>query len=395
MNRPIDPTRLVGVAANSVAPISSAHLPVLDGVRGLAVAIVIIHNAAWVVGDSPRFLTKLVSAIAATGWVGVQLFFVLSGFLITGILLDSKGRPRFFSSFYARRTLRIFPLYYGFLAVALLVAPWLSWSAPWIASVQRDQWPYWLYLSSWTDPFRPGIEGLGHLWSLSVEEQFYLAWPFLVWSLTRRGLVRLCTVMIVITPFLRLVLRSIEVPELTAYTFPIARWDALAIGALIAALMRDDAGRMMLSAWSGRVTALALGCLALQVGVVHGLNAEGFWGQVTGQSLVAILSASLIVFAVNGPASAPSVIQRLLSRRWLCTLGKYSYAMYVLHMPLHHLLMLPLGDWVRMDDTPWRLARLAVYLMLVLVGSFVAALISWRLIEKPFLDLKERVAPRP
>ena len=160
----------------------------LDGVRGLALLIVVVHNTAWISGTSNHFTFKLYTSAAAAGWAGVQLFFVLSGFLITGILLDTQHAPNYFRRFYVRRTLRIFPLYFLMLAVAVFVVAPLQRDSSWAQSVHSYQWTYWLYVSNWTEPFGYSVHGLSHLWSLAVEEQFYLIWPLVVWWLSSRRL---------------------------------------------------------------------------------------------------------------------------------------------------------------------------------------------------------------
>src|SRR5215204_2507864 len=110
----------------ALPPLTDAHarIPVLDGVRGLAVVLVLICHATML-NDVPTAAAKLYLALARLSWAGVDLFFVLSGFLITGILFDAKGRDHFFRNFYARRTVRIFPLYYAFLVITLLLLPYL------------------------------------------------------------------------------------------------------------------------------------------------------------------------------------------------------------------------------------------------------------------------------
>lgn len=383
----------MSASAGTVHP-SDARLPPLDGVRGLAVLIVIIHNSAWIAGESRLFLLKLAGAIAATGWIGVQIFFVLSGFLITGILLDTKGAPAFFQSFYLRRILRIFPLYYVVITVVIVIAPHLAWSPAWADAIRHShRWAYWFYLQNWVTT-SPGIEALSHTWSLAVEEQFYLLWPLVVWSADRRGLTVVCVVTILVTPFIRLALRLSGMDQSVAYVFTIARWDALAAGALVAILVRREGGREWLARWQGRIAAAAGILLAALVMAERGFHSFELWVQVIGQTLIAVLSACLIGYAVEEGPGAPQRLQATLSVPWLRTFGKYSYAMYLLHQPIQQLLTPLLGDAVRGADTPWRLLRLALYVLLVLVLTFIGSLITWRLVEKPFLDLKDRVAPR-
>ena len=377
-----------------VARPSAAHLPTLDGVRGVAVLVVIVHNSAWIAGESEQVILKVIGAFTAAGWIGVQLFFALSGFLIGGILLDAKGKKGYFRSFYLRRTLRIFPLYYSFIALAFFVGPLVAWSPDWVESVRRNQWSYWLYLSNWVQPFKRSIFGMTHLWSLAVEEQFYMVWPLVVRVLSSRGLIAACAFLILGTPFIRFGIRTAELPQSAAYLFTIARWDALAAGALVAALMRSDSGRMLLERWTAHVTLAAGVFFALLVVKQRGFHSDDLPVQVIGQSLVALLSACLIVFAVSEGPRVLSRVQSVLSFGGLRTLGKYSYAMYVFHFPIHHSIEPAFIGFVTADDSPLRALRLGAYLLLVIGLSFVAAQISWRLVEKPFLDLKDRIAPR-
>ncbi|MEZ4414022.1 MAG: acyltransferase [Gemmatimonadales bacterium] len=375
---------------------SFLRIPPLDGVRGVAILIVLVHNAAWVAESGEHLLFKLVVAVASTGWIGVQLFFVLSGFLITGILLDSKGKRNYFRSFYIRRALRILPVYYFLVGLMVLLAATVSWSPEWSRAVLAHQWPYWFYLANWVQPFNLGIPGLSHLWSLAVEEQFYLLWPLLIWLVPRHRLRAVCVGLLVASPFIRLALRLFGLPEGTAYMFTVARWDALAAGALVAVLVRDPAGRAWLERWRASIGFTASAGVLLLTGWLHGFHSDEVSVQVVGQTLVVLVSGSLIAAAVADDSRAP--IRRLqahLSRPWLRMLGKYSYAMYLFHFPISQLLTALFGEQVRGADTLWRLPRLAAYVVVVFGLTLLAAMASWRLIERPFLDLKDRIAPRP
>ncbi len=192
------------------------HLPALDGLRGIAVMMVMVHHL---------FLTKVypvperVEMLVHSGWMGVDLFFVLSGFLITGILLDAKHGPHRFINFYMRRVLRIFPLYYGVLAFFLIFLPLLSVMLGGGPSFLRSmvaeldpirvhQWRLWLYLQN----FGGSWKLFNHFWSLAVEEHFYLFWPAVIFFTSERGALRACCVAVVVAICCRLLWLKYDIP---------------------------------------------------------------------------------------------------------------------------------------------------------------------------------------
>lgn len=156
-------------------PETREHIPRLDGVRGIAILLVLLHHFT----DDREKLTGIARRlflVTDAGWVGVDLFFVLSGYLITRILLSTKESPRYFTTFYGRRALRIFPLYYAVLVAVLLILPRLVPPTPELDAILGRQVFLWTYLSNWVrDTFNSDYAALKHFWSLSVEEQFYLA----------------------------------------------------------------------------------------------------------------------------------------------------------------------------------------------------------------------------
>jgi len=162
------------------------QVPELDGLRGVAILMVLLFHF----GGPP---INLCTWLLSYGWAGVDLFFVLSGFLITTILLNTKDSPQYFSSFYGRRVLRIFPLYFMALALYFHVEmPWLVSHKQATAVSVGDQLWCWFYLLNWHD-VTAGINGnLSHLWSLSIEEQFYLVWPLAIWRCSRKQVPVLC-----------------------------------------------------------------------------------------------------------------------------------------------------------------------------------------------------------
>jgi peptidoglycan/LPS O-acetylase OafA/YrhL len=392
LGSPVPPNAGVGITgAPSPRP---GHVAALDGVRGVAILLVVVHTFAGVARDGGGFGVELIRALALPGWSGVQLFFVLSGFLITGVLLDGLGSPSFFRTFYVRRVLRIFPLYYSVLVVALLVVPHLGRFPTWSAAALAHPWWYWTYTSNWANPFGIGIVGLSHFWSLAVEEQFYLLWPVIVFVMARRRLVIVCAAVIAATPLVRLALIVGGFPPLAAYEFTIARWDALAAGALLTMLLRDASGRRWLSLWMPIVARVSLAALIAVLLLAHGFGPSMPPVAVVGQSVVAALSAWMIYLVAAPGTALADRAQRAMSADWLRSLGKYSYAIYVFHLPIHVAGDAILGDAINSGSPGVRAVRLVSYLAGAFGLSVVAAIISWRVLEKPCLDLKERLAPR-
>ena len=314
--------------------------------------------------------------------------------LITGILLDARGQAGFFRTFYLRRTLRIFPLYYAYVIGVVFVAAPLAWSPSWAADVRAGHWPYWFYIANWTQTNDAGVHGMTHLWSLAVEEQFYLVWPLLVYALSRRGLMALAVVMVVTGPLVRSVMFASGLPSDATYLFTMARWDALAAGALLAASLRNDRSRALVQALRGKLTALLALALVALIVKQHGFHSEEAPVAIIGQSLIVGLSFCLLSYAVDSGTRTSHHLQRLLAWRRLRTVGKYSYAMYILLFPIHHALKVPLGPWVTATDDSLRIVRVVMYLVLILVLSFSVALLSWHIIEKPFLTLRDKWVPR-
>jgi peptidoglycan/LPS O-acetylase OafA/YrhL len=376
---------------------ASGRVPAFDGMRGLAIVIVAIHNVATPVQETaPNLVLKGIFYAHAAGWIGVQLFFVLSGFLITGILLDTKGAPNFYRSFYVRRGLRIFPLYYAVLFAWLVVAPLLVRLPQWMLDEQRANgvW-YWTYLTNWVDPFGKHIAGFAHFWSLAVEEQFYLFWPFLVVALSMRALARACVAMFVLAFFVRLGVHLLGITPLAAYEFTIARMDALALGALAAVIVREPiffsrVAPMLPKAKVWLPIACAITALASK-----GFGRDRFVTQTIGYALLSLWGMQLVLTTVIDRAKKrESVATRVFSRKWLQNIGKYSYAIYVLHLPL----ALPFAKYVKpyVDDGPtWRrIAALAGYEIAAFAAAYVVAWITWHLFEKRLLDLKDVIAPK-
>ena len=362
--------------AQGIRQPSRLHFPALDGLRGVAILFVILYHFHFLLGKSTP-LTYAIYRALNFGWCGVDLFFVLSGFLITGILLDAKGKPDFFRSFYIRRVLRIFPLYYCYLAFVLVV---FYAASPWLRPV--GEWAGWYiaYLSNWKPDHGENDQYLRQLWSLAVEEQFYLVWPFLIAFTSKRYLPLICGALIIGAPILRFVLIGQGASAETAYRLTVTRMDALAMGALLAWCLRSKYWPLL-----ERNVMWVLGVALLATAVFCFLDKGVEWAglMVTwGDSAVLLLFAS---FVTAGVAKLPLAIP--FTAAWIRSVGKYSYAMYLFQEIVARRIILQFNNYSVVTKLFVIVAAtLAVYL---------AAVLSWRLFESPILRLKDRWAPRP
>jgi len=330
------------------------QIPDLDGVRGIAILLVLLLHFSKLVNWYP-----LVKS-AAVGWVGVNLFFVLSGFLITGILLDAKGSKRYFRNFYARRVLRIFPLYFGFLALVLMLSPWFV-SAPSVNALRRETPWYLSYLFNWRAA--SAQVPLGHLWSLAVEEQFYLVWPFLVYVMSSRALKITCFGLIFGSCVFRVIAVAYGFPRFAYFATP-ACMEELAYGALGAVMVRESGSLW----WRNR--ALGVGAIGF---VAVFAAARGFEPNKPLVITAGVASLSLSFFAIVLLAYAGNWSWlRAMPLRWL---GKYSYGLYILHFPI----VLYCERW-------GGLAAASAGIL----ASCGLAWISYTLYEQRFLKLKDR-----
>ena len=384
------------------------HDPALDGVRGLAILIVMLHHHTVMRGLNLFDFTA--STIFHLG--GVGLFFVLSGYLITGILMDSKGGDGYFRSFYARRMLRIFPLYYAVVIFALVVLPRFAHAKmDHFGRIAGDEWSYWVFLQNFTiaasGRFRHAI--LDVTWTLAIEEQFYLVWPLVVWLFSRRTLLWIAGSLVVAALAVRLVLvLGFDVNPIAIFVLTPTRMDTLAAGAWLALWARGERGEAALdrvvpwAKWVG-LPAFALAAVIVTAEELRIHLVDPQYRKVVadtiGFSFWALGFASIMLLATR---SRPDSRWRAFwSSRFMTTFGKYSYGLYLFHIPLRALvrdrIFGPEGTparWhfplVQGSELPAQILFTVVTIPLVLAAAWV----SYHLWEKPFLRLK-RFFPTP
>lgn len=366
----------------------SAHFPGLDGLRGIAIVAVIAHNLQ-LLQNPENSVGRAVEMALDRGWIGVQLFFVLSGFLITGILLDTRSAPNYFKSFFVRRALRIFPLYYISLALLFLLLPALGAIDPALQAKPAQQLPFWFYVSNWTQPF--GFNGgfVTHFWSLAVEEQFYLIWPFLLRSRSPVAVLRLCIGIAAAALVIRLVLLHSNVNPQAIYMFSVCRMDALALGGAMAAALRIDRMAAWLAPRSVALLWMAIGFASVGAAVTHGYPRLSPLDESVGYTILSVSMMLLVGASATADRATRGGVFTWLRAGSLRTLGKYSYAVYVLHRPVNDLLGVPyLAPWLPHAGT-WIVSTL-IYLLTAAVACLGLAMLSYRFIEEPFLRLKRR-----
>lgn len=373
------------------------HVQELDGVRGFAILMVMaLHFVCSQITQSRSWLESLAARLTGYGSWGVDLFFVLSGFLITGILWDSRGNPHYFRTFYARRTLRIFPLYYAtlLLVVVLLPAGLLQSYAPAALQVREQQGWLWTYLTNVYVAKEGGfaIPYVSHFWTLAVEEHFYLVWPFVIGLVSYRTALRVSVVTSVVALALRVGLHQWAPNPFYAHVLTPCRLDALCIGSWLALAVRGPLGFAGFAASARRGLALAAMGVVL-TSVWHVLARGSGPAETIRETMLALFFGFTIVLA--SWSEGPALLKRCLRARWLRFLGKYSYGLYV----FHGIIAYAFGAHATLPHFE-RLAggHLSGLFLQAAVGALASILISvasYELFEVRFLRLKKYFEARP
>ena len=369
----------------------TAHIPELDGLRGVAVLLVLFFHFSFVFTLVTGPLKGL-RTLFTPGWTGVDLFFTLSGCLITGILLDEKATDGYFKRFYIRRALRIFPVYYLALLVCFTVArPWLL---PLEGVSPVALLAYLANFSNWLSVNQTEIPAMNHYWSLAVEEQFYFCWPLAVCFLDRKWLPRLVGGVIVLAPIVRFCILSsageAEALRRIAYVLTPARADGLAFGALVAMIVRNSTLCAAIVKRSAGAIAAVVFLLVAWFGLKARFHLESAATLAVLYSVIS-LAFALIVLRTVSRTGTNGLAQIALRMPVLRGAGKYSYAAYVFHMPLMAAtepIFQNLSPQARqLAALPWFLGSIAV--------TFALARLSWWLLERPILRWKDVLAPSP
>jgi len=365
------------------APAALERQPALDGIRGIAILAVLLFHCFYTLVARTSDAHPLWSLLSG-GWLGVDLFFVLSGFLITGILIRSRSGTHYFYRFYLSRASRIFPAYFAVLAFVFFIYP--AFNAPLAASDVHQHGLYLvLFVQNWMAALGHGMSwpGLDHVWSLHIEEQFYLLWPLIIWLTPAQQLLRLCALfwlMVQIAKFAALVSGA---PWVFLYTSTLTHADGLAAGAWVAAYLQSARARPG-ARWivvAGAVAAFDLFLLFLMEG---GMYLGSRRTVVLATSWASIAFGVLVYLAASRPSK--SRLNVSLSSRWLVYLGQRSYSLYLIHWVLYWQIRLQIQEFV----TP-AFSRDALIFMVgisTVCISLVVAELMYRTLEQPFLRMK-------
>ncbi|SFS03896.1 Peptidoglycan/LPS O-acetylase OafA/YrhL, contains acyltransferase and SGNH-hydrolase domains [Granulicella pectinivorans] len=351
------------------------HIPALDGLRGCAVlAVMCYHLGGGVQSHNP--VVHLAGVATRYGFAGVQLFFVLSGFLITGILWDSKGSAFWWRNFFMRRALRIFPLYYASLLLNLIVSAlsglgWIALSSLWIFALYLQNFQFPGHLRELADHLSLP---LAHYWSLAVEEQFYLIWPLVLMKTRTSGQAKVCCLAVVLISLCVDVGTGLHVLSGLDSSF-LANMGGLGAGSFLALAYRAPSWPRVI-VWGPAVTLAGL-CGFLLTAHFMGYQAPlfhlpVFWLLFTGMLMLCL---------------RPGLLTRLMSLPWLRWVGRISYGLYVFPS-----LLLPLTFWLvgRLVGPAHRELYLGLVFVVGMCVSFAAATLSFNYFEEPILKLKRK-----
>lgn len=366
----------------SSAGSSSVRIPALEGLRGLAfLAVHLFHTKIYgpTLGEHP--LSRTLGYFGEMGWAGVDLFFVLSGFLITGILLRQVGSTGWVGRFYLRRCLRILPIYFVVLVGTVWVLPFVvHWTMEFAQAPQSNFVWYATFFHNWlnwgVNGWPEGDQLIGQLWSLGVEEQFYLVWPAIVAVVGFRRLPSVAVAFLVAAPLVRVALIHSGFTYDAIYALTICRADALAAGALLAIL--KERGKLPSEAFAWVLVAVG--------GVLFAVTpwaSTHFSGSLQAQLKSASFSWGLLLWAgilVLTLGGGP--VARILTWKPVRFVGFYSYSLYLVSFPI----TMVTGMYWKKFLGPWSTWGQLGFYCFSLGLSATVAWFSWHLMEKRLLN---------
>ncbi len=343
-----------------------------DGWRGLGIFFVM--------------LAHYFPSLFIGSWIFMEMFFVMSGFLITGILIDAKGKSGYYTKFMGRRIVRVFPVYYVFLAIMMFLIPssWLDMSY-----YREHQAWFWLYGQNWLYAMEgwPAVKGMHHLWSLAIEEQFYIVWPLVVLAFSNKGLIRFCLALFVFSLIFRNTGMDMGFVMPFPYVATLGRMEGLVLGAIIAVLARTD--RAFLEKWAFPVTVIS-GAVMIMLFVFAGtMMFQDPVHYMFNYTVVDIFFAGMITMTLcDGQLKN---FRKILNHPVFVRLGVLSYCLYITHYPIQNIveynflekLQAPLGG-------SYSAAKLACVGISVVL-TFAVTYIFHKLIELPFWKLRRYI----
>lgn len=389
------PARYIGMKSENPTTISGTgpyniktgvRIPELDGLRGAAILLVVIHhNVMTSLRPENGPISKFISVVFPFSWSGVDLFFVLSGFLIGGILLDQRNAGNYFKTFYIRRVCRIFPLYFSWLTLFIVLSRMFSsyLYQNWQADVFKQHYPNWAYVFFLQNFFVAKTEIFGAFWltptwSLAVEEQFYLLLPLIIWLVPVRRLPHVLISLILLTPALRLFL-YINHPGICTWVLLPCRTDALLLGVLCAYGVRQKRPRLWLEE-NQRLLYSALVVLLIGIGYLTTFRngRDSFEMVFLGFSWVSLFYACLLLIGVTAKKGLLVSVMRFSPLR---RLGIIAYGVFIMHMAINQLAHgLILGRYPSVNDLPGEFITLLAFVVTLLMAT-----LSWHIFEKPII----------
>ncbi len=360
---------------------AEARFPALDGLRGLAVVWVMIHHMASPLTQGDSLLARAFYWPQVLGWAGVDLFFVLSGFLITGILTAQRNAPNYFVAFYTHRALRIWPALILLFVIVMIVLPPLG-----LVTLNRPIWPYLVFLSNLGLILQVGdIEYIGTTWSLAVEEQFYVVWSLIVSFASSRSLAIIAAVALVAGLALRCALVG-SYPNNKVDLFTLTHLDGLCVGALMRLAYDSPRWRVAL-VWFARTA--WLWCASYAVGIALDIYVWpqgdiGVWAYRFNMRFGLTLLALLFGAVCSAGMMRDGIVRAIFDMSWLRRLGEYSYFMYLFHT----LLVAPVLAMAGRLGVPRQGAAGLLLLCVEFAVVIAVAHLSSRYFEMPIRRLK-------